>query len=77
MVQPPYVSEKYDPCYVEDIYHCEQQIGYIIPIKDEYIKDYPIAINKYDKQLIIDALRFARENFSFFNKWREEKYYGY
>ncbi len=77
MVQPPYVSEKYEPCYVEDIFHCEQQIRSIVPIKDESIKDYPDAINKYDKQWIIDALIFARENFSYFNKWREDNYYGY
>lgn len=77
MVQPAYVSEKYEPCYVEDIFHCEQQIWAIVPILNEDIKDYPNAINKYDKQLIIDALRFARENFSFFTKWREENYYGY
>ncbi len=77
MVQPPDVSEKYEPCYVEDIVHCEQQIRSIVPIKDELIKDYPDAINKYDKQWIIDALIFARENFSYFNKWREDNYYGY
>lgn len=23
MIQPPYVSEKYEPCYVEDIFHCQ------------------------------------------------------